>query len=169
MRYLFKFCHTMGAIGLLGTMAGLLVVLALLPDPAEDIQTYAALTEVVDKLARWLLLPSLAITLVSGLLSMGSVPAYHSKGWAWAKLATGVLMFEGSLLAIQGPLQREAKLTRDYLAGTAEFTDMGNSLWAAGNSIWLLGGVAVVNVALATWRPRFSRRPSSAEVAEQQG
>ena len=51
MRYLFKFAHTLGAIGLLGTMAGLLVVLALLPDPSEDIQTYAALTEVVDKLA----------------------------------------------------------------------------------------------------------------------
>ncbi len=166
MRYLFKFAHTLGAIGLLGTMAGLLVVLALLPDPSEDIQTYAVLTEVVDKLARWLLLPSLAITLVSGLLSMGSVPAYHSKGWAWAKLATGVLMFEGSLLAIQGPLQREAQLTRDFLEGTVDVTGLGTSFWAAGNSIWLLGGVAVVNVALATWRPRFSR-PRSAEVAEQ--
>jgi hypothetical protein len=168
MRKLMKFAHTLGAVGLLGTMVTLLVVLGVLPQPAEDLNSYALLTELVDRLARWLLLPSLAVTLVSGLLAMSQGPNYHSAGWAWMKLATGVTMFEGTLLTVQGPLQREAELTRQYLAGAAEMEALSGRFGAVANCILVLAGVAVVNVVLGVWRPRFSRRSSgSPEVAEQ--
>ena len=40
------------------------------------------------------------------------------EAWAWAKLALGVVMFEGTLFAVQGPMQREAELARGaMLAG----------------------------------------------------
>jgi len=169
-RKLMKFGHTLGAIGLLGTMISLVVVLAALPQPADDIHSYAVLTELVDRLARWLLLPSLTLTRVSGLLAMAWGPSFHSAGWAWLKLATGVLMFEGTLLTVQGPLQGEAELTRQYLAGSITVDALASSFWAVRNSILILGGVAVFNVAMGVWRPRFSGRSAeSSQVTEEHG
>jgi uncharacterized membrane protein len=163
-----KFCHTLGGIGLLGTFLTLTIVFTVLPEPTQDIQRYAALTELVDRLARWILLPSLALTLISGLLSIGAVTAFHSAGWAWLKLATGVLMFEGTLLAVQGPIQREANLTRQFLNGEVDAPALASSFETIGYSILLLGSVAVANVVLGIWRPRLSRRRAvSAEVAEE--
>ena len=158
MRKALKFCHTLGGVGLLGTLITLIIVLALLPDPLQDIHGYAALTELIDRLARWVLLPSLALTLVSGLLSIGAVTAFHSAGWAWLKLATGIVMFEGTLLAVQGPIQREAKLTRQFLNGDLEASALAGSFDTISYSIVVLGSVAVANVVLGIWRPRLGRR-----------
>ena len=158
MRKALKFCHTLGGVGLLGTLITLIIVLALLPDPLQDIHGYAALTELIDRLARWVLLPSLALTLVSGLLSIGAVTAFHSAGWAWLKLATGIVMFEGTLLAVQGPIQREAKLTRQFLNGDLESSALAGSFDTISYSIVVLGSVAVANVVLGIWRPRLGRR-----------
>lgn len=168
MRKALKFCHTLGGVGLLGTLITLIIVLALLPDPSQDIHGYAALTELTDRLARWVLLPSLALTLVSGLLSIGAVTAFHSAGWAWLKLATGIVMFEGTLLAVQGPIQREAKLTREFLSGGLEPSVLAGSFDTISYSIIVLGSVAVANVVLGIWRPRLGRRSAvSAQVAEE--
>lgn len=167
MRKALKFCHTLGGVGLLGTLLTLIIVFVMLPDPTQDIAGYAALTELVDRLARWVLLPSLILTLVSGLLSIGAVTAFHGAGWAWLKLATGVVMFEGTLLAVQGPIQREANLTRQYLSGEVEAAALASSFDTISYSILLLGSVAVVNVVLGIWRPRLGRRRlDSAQIAE---
>ena len=37
-------------------------------------------------------------------------PAYHSAGWALAKLFSGILVFEWGFAAVQGPMQQEAEL-----------------------------------------------------------
>ena len=52
MRKALKFCHTLGGVGLFGTLITLIIVLALLPDPLQDIHCFAALTELTDRLAR---------------------------------------------------------------------------------------------------------------------
>ena len=152
MRKALKFLHTLGGVGLLGTFMTLVIVLALLPDPLQDIHGYAALTELVDRLARWVLLPSLAITLVSGLLSIGAVTAFHSAGWAWLKLATGVVMFEGTLLAVQGPIQREANLTRQFLNGDLEASRewLKMAAFAEPDSVWNCSNCGQV---AADWDP----------------
>lgn len=168
MRKALKFCHTLGGVGLLGTQLTLIIVFVMLPDPTQDIAGYAALTELVDRLARWVLLPSLILTLVSGLLSIGAVTAFHGAGWAWLKLATGVVMFEGTLLAVQGPIQREANLTRQYLSGEVEAAALASSFETISYSIFVLGSVAVANVVLGIWRPRLGRRRvESAQIAEE--
>lgn len=168
MRKALKFCHTLGGVGLLGTLLTLIIVFVMLPDPTQDIAGYAALTELVDRLARWVLLPSLILTLVSGLLSIGAVTAFHGAGWAWLKLATGVVMFEGTLLAVQGPIQREANLTRQYLSGEVEAAALASSFETISYSIFVLGSVAVANVVLGIWRPRLGRRRvESAQIAEE--
>lgn len=88
---------------------------------------------------------------------MAAVPAYHGAGWVWAKLATGVLMFEGTLLGVQGPMEREALTASRVLAGELPASNLAMSISAEIGSLWVLGAVAVVNVALGVWRPRKKR------------
>lgn len=154
MRRFLKFVHTMGGIGLLGSMAALLVMLNTLPVAQTELDAYVQMRLTMDALAQWVLLPSLGTTIVAGLLSMAAVPAYHGAGWVWAKLATGVLMFEGTLLGIQGPMEREALTARAVVAGEVPVTELALSISAEIGSLWVLGAVAVANVALGVWRPR---------------
>ena len=60
-----KFLHTMGAIGLMGAMACLLVLLNLTPAPAS-LSNYAMMRAAMGGIATWVFLPSIALTLVAG-------------------------------------------------------------------------------------------------------
>jgi hypothetical protein len=139
MRRLLKFLHTIGAIGMIGAMACLLVLLAVAPAP-PDAAGDAALRGAMGAIASWIFLPSLALTLVAGLLAMAANRAFHNAGWAWVKLATGVLVFEAGFAGVVGPMQDEA--TTDAPAGT----------------IWVLLAIALLHVALGVWRPKVMRR-----------
>ena len=76
-------------------------------------------------------------------------------------------MFEGTLLAVQGPIQREASLTRQYLSGDVEAAALATSFETINYSILLLGSVAIANVVLGIWRHRLGRRRfDSAQVSE---
>jgi hypothetical protein len=110
-------------------------------------------------IATWIFLPSLALTLVAGLLAMGVNRAYQSAGWAWAKLASGILVFEWGFAAIQGPMQQEAEMSALALAGEVDPATLGASLGAERNSLWVLLAVAAVNVILGIWRPRLTGLP----------
>ena len=160
MRKTLKFLHTLGGVGLLGAMATLVIMLTQLPEPSVAPESYLILRVVMDRIAQWLLLPSLGITLVAGLFSMAVVKGYHNAGWAWMKLATGVLMFEGTLLAIQGPVEAEAALARQVIADGGDLGQLASTVGAEWGSLWVLIGVAVVNVLLGVWRPKFSRGAS---------
>jgi len=158
MRRFLKFVHTMGGIGLLGSMSALLVMLYTLPNANTELTAYVHMRLTMDALAQRLLLPSLGVTIVAGLLSMAAAPAYHGAGWVWAKLATGVLMFEGTLLGVQGPMEREALTASAVLTGERLVSDLALSIDAEIGSLWVLGCVAVANVALGIWRPKKKRR-----------
>jgi hypothetical protein len=103
------------------------------------------------------LVPSLAMTLIAGLLAIAVNRAFHNAGWAWAKLATGVLVFEGGLVNIQGPIKAEAERSAGALAhwDAAAVPVMSG---AEQGSLWVLMAVATANVVLGVWRPRLSRR-----------
>jgi len=158
MRRLMKFLHTMGAIGLMGAMACLLVLLSFTPDP-NSLAQYALMCAAMGGIARWIFLPSLALTLIAGLLALALNRAYHNAGWALTKLATGVLIFEWGFTAIQGPMQQEADLSARALAGEIDTAALAGSLGAERNSIWVLLAVATANVVLGVWRPRFTWLP----------
>ena len=57
--------------------------------------------------ATWVLFPSLGLTMIAGLLAIAVTPAFHNAGWAFAKLASGILVFEWTIL---GPMQEDAEL-----------------------------------------------------------
>lgn len=153
MRHLIKFLHTLGAIGMMGAMACLLVLLAWLPEPA-DATASAALRAAMGGIATWIFLPSLALTLVAGLLAMAATRAYQNAGWALTKLATGILVFEGGFAGVVGPLQEaaDAALSGDAAAALPQ------TLASARATIGVLLAIAAVNVALGVWRPRLARR-----------
>ena len=81
MRRLLKFLHTMGAVGLMGAMACLIVLLSLTPPP-DSLAGYALMRGAMGAVATWIFLPSLALTLVAGLLAVALHPGFREAGWA---------------------------------------------------------------------------------------
>ena len=158
MRCLLKFLHTMGSAGLLGAMASLVVLLSLSPAPSA-LAGYAATRGAMGAVATWIFLPALAVTLMSGLLAMALNRAFLNAGWAWVKLATGVLMFEGGLVYVQGPMKQEAEQSARALAGLVDPAGLAVSLTGERGTLWVLLAVATANVALGIWRPRILRIP----------
>ncbi len=158
MRRLLKFLHTMGSAGLLGSMASLVVMLSLSPAPSA-LTGYAAMRGAMGAVATWIFLPALAVTLMSGLLAMALNRAFLNAGWAWVKLATGVLMFEGGLVYVQGPMKQEAEQSARALAGLVDPAVLAVSLTGERGTLWVLLAVATANVALGIWRPRILRIP----------
>ena len=158
MRRLLKFLHTIGAIGLMGAMACLLVLLGF-ASLQQPLPAYALLTAAMSRIATWIYLPSMAITLMAGLASIGVNRVFHNAGWAWAELATGVLMFEWSFAGVVQPLQSEAERTAAAVLGTVDPATLAAAVAPTRNSIWVLLGVAAANVVLGVWRPRLTRLP----------
>ena len=158
MRRFTKFMHTIGAIGFMGAIACLLVLLSFTPAPAS-LSEYALMRAAMGGIATWIFLPSIGLTLVAGLVAMSINRGYQSAGWAWAKLASGILVFEWGFAAIQGPMQQEAELSARALAHDVDPTTLAASLGAEWNSLWVMLAVATANVILGVWRPRLTRLP----------
>lgn len=157
MRRLVKFLHTMGAIGLMGAMAALLILVVLMPEPAA-LEAYVTHRAIMGKIAEWLLLPSLGVVLLSGLWSMAITRAFLHAGWVWVKLATGILVFKGVMISIQGPAEQEAILSARALAGTFDPAQLGQRISEEWAVLWVMMLVAVANVVLGVWRPRMSKK-----------
>lgn len=155
LRRLMKFLHTMGAIGVMGAMACLLVLLAFAPQPSS-VEQYALMRGAMAGIAKWVFLPSMALTLVAGLLAIAINRGFHNAGWAWAKLASGMLVFEWGFVGVQGPMEMEAKASATTLAGQTDIASLAASLSAEQNSLWILLGVATFNVVFGIWRPRLT-------------
>lgn len=158
MRRLLKFLHTLAAVGLTGGAAALAVVLMLAPSSAEA-PGYAPMLAAAAKIAAWIIGPSMALTVATGLLAMVATPAFQDAGWVWAKAATGILILEGGLHVL-GPLQQEAKRAAAALAeGGADAANAARLYEAEVNTLWLLLAVSVANIALGVWRPKFPQYP----------
>ncbi|KAB1073005.1 hypothetical protein [Methylobacterium planeticum] len=158
MRRFLKFLHTMGAIGLMGAMACLLVMLALAPPPTS-LAEYALMRGTMGAVATWIFFPSLGLTLIAGLLAIGLHRGFHDAGWAWLKAATGILVFESGFVGVLGPMQQEADLSAGAVLGRVDPATLAGSLAAERNTLWVLLAIATANVVLGIWRPRLTRLP----------
>jgi len=158
MRRLTKFLHTMGAIGLMGASACLLVLLSFLPAPTA-LSEYALMRAAMGGIATWIFLPSLGLTLIAGLLAMAFTRAYQSAGWAWAKLLSGLLVFELGFASIQGPMQQEAEMSARALAHEIDPAGLASSLGSEWTSLGVMLALATANVILGIWRPRLTSLP----------
>jgi uncharacterized membrane protein YgdD (TMEM256/DUF423 family) len=164
MKRTLKFLHSLGGAGMLGALAAMLALLTVTPEPTS-LEEYAVMRQGIGQVAKYLLFPSLAVVLVSGLFAMAFHPPFHNAGWAWAKLALGIIMFEGTLFSVQGPAERMAIESQRALTGEVDPATLEALVVGEWGSLWVILSVAVANVALAVYRPRFSRRREAAESA----
>lgn len=155
---LLKALHQIGGIGLAGSLAACIVLV--LTAPTDSLAGYAAVRQGIAAISQWLLVPSLAIVLVSGLLAIAANRAYHDAGWAWIKALLGIVMFEGTLVTVSASARRAAELSALAAAGEGDPAQLAEVLRTEWGSLWLILALSVANVALAVWRPRILRRVS---------
>jgi len=143
-----KALHEVAALGLGGGLAACLVInLAFQSGPLES---FVAARQAFDAIARWILIPSLAAILLSGLLSIAATRGFHDAGWAWVKALLGLSLFEATLLTVGASRRKE-----DLLAAAADPSLLANLLNAERNTLLVLIGICIANIILAVWRPRM--------------
>jgi hypothetical protein len=158
LRRLLKFLHTLGAIGMMGAMASFLVALIVEP-AAMSLDVQGAVMGMLAQIATWVFLPSLVVTLISGLLAMVASPGYLDAGWVWVKAATGILLFESGFTRVAGPIQQAGRIAAAALAGRAPPGTVALAFGAERNTLWILLAIALANVALGVWRPKIPQYP----------
>jgi hypothetical protein len=148
----------MGAIGFMGAMASLLVLMSFAPPPGS-LAEYALIRGAMATIATWVVLPSLVLTLIAGLLAIAATRAFHDAGWAWLKAASGIVIFAGGLHAL-APVQEEARRSADALAGRLDPAALAGASQGEQATLWVMLAVSTANVVLGVWRPRLIRKRS---------
>jgi hypothetical protein len=153
---LLKTLHEIGAIGTMGSFAACIVLLA--TAPATSPVAYAAVLQGIASITQRLLVPSLAIVLISGLLAIAANDAYKSAAWAWAKALLGIGTFEGALLTVGASARHAAELAALAASGHGDAIELARVLHTEWGGLWILSALALANIVLAVWRPRLYRR-----------
>ncbi len=155
MRKTLKICHTVAAGGLIGGLACYMMLLVVAPQ--ETPEAYADLRHSIQALSNYVLLPSLAIALISGLLSMMVHKPFQDRGWVWIKALSGILMFKGVLTIVSAKAAYAATMARKIANGEAP-PDALQSLYAMEwGTLWVVMAISIANVVLGVWRPRIMR------------
>jgi hypothetical protein len=102
----------------MGSIASLLVLISFSP-PSTSPAGYALMRGAIAAIAKWVFFPSFALTLIAGMMAIAVNRAFHDAGWAWVKLATGILVFAGCFQVL-GSMRDEA--TRSMVALRASWT-----------------------------------------------
>jgi hypothetical protein len=158
LRRALKLLHELGAAGVVG--AFVCCIALIMTSHHSPLPEYAVSRESIAVICRLILVPSLAVVLISGLLGLAANPAFHNAGWVWVKALLGISMFEGTLLTVAASARHAAELTRLALAGDADPLQLAALLRTEWGGLWLLLTLSIANIVLGVWRPRFSRTPS---------
>ena len=159
-----KLLHEVSGIGVLGSLACYLVLAATAPDPWSSLGAYAAVRMGIVHITKIILVPSLAVVLISGLLSIAANRAFHDAGWAWFKALLGVSMFEGTLLTAGAASRHAAQLAAMASSNAVDAIELTRVLQGESGTLWLLTALSLGNVILGVYRPRLSFRPRTGVV-----
>jgi hypothetical protein len=144
-----KALHDIAAIGFGGGLAACLVIN--LTANRAAFPEFAAARQVFAAIAQQVLIPSMAVVVVSGLIAMMATRGYQDAGWAWVKAALGLSVFVATFLVV-GASSKQAELAE--VAADPVLLDA--MLRSERNTLLLLMVLCVVNVVLAVWRPRLT-------------
>ena len=162
-RKIVKILHTVAAGGLIGGLAAYMVLLVV--GTPQDAAAYAGLRSSLEIVSGYILVPSLAIGLLSGLVSMLVHTPFLDKGWVWVKALLGILMFKGVLTIDSAKANYAADVSQQIADGTAPASALDSLI---GLEWWTCVGVmvvAVANVVLGVWRPRIVPQSKTATSA----
>jgi hypothetical protein len=155
----------MAASGLIGGLGCYMILLLMAPENSPA--AYADLRLSLAAISNYLLLPSLAVALVSGLLSMAVHLPFLDKGWAWLKAALGLLMFKGVLTIVGAKANYAEAVSRRLAEGEPVADLLDRALAYEWYALWAIMALSVANVVLGIWRPRLSRpQPHALEVRQ---
>ncbi|MFK8032158.1 MAG: hypothetical protein AB8G18_18150 [Gammaproteobacteria bacterium] len=155
-----KFIHTVGAVGLSGGLAAYILVLVSSSDGAATVD-YASLRNSLAFVSKWLLVPSMMITITSGLVAVIVNDKYIDAPWVWVKALTGLIFFEATLASIDAPAQQAAVAMAQAVAGEIDAETLARLVRNEWGAWWLLLGLSILNVALGIWRPKFKKSPKT--------
>lgn len=156
MKKALKFLHQLGAIGVIGALVSYLLLAATVTpeSPAE----YFGLRQGIALISTWMLLPSLALVLTSGLLAIAVHHPFMEARWVWLKAALGLTMFEGTLATVQSTADRAARLSAGLADGTADTAALEALIEREWLGVAAILALSLANVVLAVWRPRLAKR-----------
>jgi hypothetical protein len=143
-----KTLHDIASIGFGGALAACLVI-NLVANRVSSAQ-FSALRHAFAAIAQYLLIPSMAVVVVSGLIALAATRAYMDAGWAWLKALLGLSVFEATLVIV-GASGKEG----EFAAAAANPAVLDALLRAERNTLLLLIALSIANVVLAVWRPRL--------------
>lgn len=155
MKRAMKLLHVIGTVGFAGGLTAYMLILANAPELAAT-SDYAVLRGSLALVAKWMIVPSMIVSVTSGLLAMAFHYPYHDAPWVWVKALTGVLIFEASLMSIDAPAQKAADAAASAVAGEIDAATLATLVRDEWIAMWVVLALAAVNIVLGTWRPRFS-------------
>jgi len=156
MRKATKILHTLASCGLIGALMGYIVIL--LAAPQDTAESYANARAAIAALCNYLLLPSLAVALMSGLLSMVVHPPFRETRWAWLKALLGLSTFEATLGIIGAKATAAADFSARVAAGEAHQKALADAIANEWGSLVAIMVLAVANVVIGVWRPRLWKK-----------
>lgn len=154
-----KIVHTLASAAMIGGLAAYMILLVYAPQDTPE--AYAQLRASIAALSTYLLLPSLAIVVLSGLLSMIIHKPFMDKGWVWLKALTGILMFKGVLTIVAAKADYAASVSTRIANGEATAEVLDRALAHEWATLVVVLAISVANVVLGVWRPRLLKTPSA--------
>lgn len=156
MRKAMKFLHTLAACGLIGAVAGYFIVLTTAPQ--DTASNYADMRQTISALSNYLLLPSMAVALVTGLLAMVVHRPFQNTRWAWIKALLGLSMFEATLVIVGAKADYAAKISLEIVVGAEKADVLETALTYEWHSLGAIMAISVANIVLGVWRPALKKQ-----------
>jgi hypothetical protein len=147
-----KLLHTLSAFGFTGGIIAYMLLAEYGPAPAPS-REFADVRAAIYFTTRWI---------VSGLLAMAVHHPFQNALWVWLKALSGLLIFEATLASVDGPARRAAKAAADAVNGDITAAALERAVIDHWGALWVLLILAVANVVLGIWRPRFRRKQPAA-------
>ena len=160
MRKAVKILHSLASCGLIGGLAGYMIVLIWAPQ--DTAARYADMRQIIAAISNYILVPSLGVALVTGLVAMIVHRAFQSMRWVWAKAALGLLMFEATLAIIQSKANEGLLLAQKVAAGSEPAETLKVALASEWTALCAIMALSLAQLIVGVWRPALYRRQTRA-------
>jgi len=156
MRKTLKFFHTLASCGIIGAILGYAIIL--ISAPQDTPAAYADMRQTISLLCDWLLFPSLAVALITGLLSMAVHRPFQERRWVWVKALLGLSMFEATLAIIGSKASYAARMSAQLAAGEGDAGALQTALTYEWTTLGTIMALSLANIVLGVWRPPLKMR-----------
>jgi hypothetical protein len=156
MRQLMKFLHTVSSAGIVGGIVA--YALILLYAPQSDVQEYADMRQTISAVCQYMIMPSLGISLITGLLAMAVHRPFQELRWVWVKALLGISMFEATLAIIQAKGADAARISAKIAAGEPMQSQLAATIASEWTTLFAILAISIANYVLGVWRPSLAMR-----------